>query len=102
MAKGTAAPPAYEEFVIAGSAAVGAICFTNPIDVVKTNIQVADGGSDDPSEDTFVRTAQHLYDDGGVAAFFDGLGPKLARAVVHHAVTFYVFALNCAMPMFAQ
>ena len=73
-----------------------------PIDVVKTNIQVADGGSDDPSEDTFLRTAQHLYDDGGIAAFFDGLGPKLARAVVNHAVTFYVFDLICAMPMFAQ
>ena len=83
------------------SALIGGLC-TQPIDVVKTNIQVADGGSDDPSEDTFLRTAQHLYDDGGVAAFFDGLGPKLARAVVNHAVTFYVFDLICAMPMFAQ
>ena len=87
-----------------GGAVAGAAAWVPvyPIDVVKTNIQVADGGSDDPSEDTFLRTAQHLYDDGGVAAFFDGLGPKLARAVVNHAVTFYVFDLICAMPMFAQ
>ena len=63
-----------------GGAVAGAAAWVPvyPIDVVKTNIQVADGGSDDPSEDTFLRTAQHLCDDGGVAAFFDGLG-KLAR-----------------------
>jgi solute carrier family 25 protein 34/35 len=31
-------PPWYEEFFIAGFAAVGSICFTNPIDVVKTRM----------------------------------------------------------------
>ena len=33
-------PPLYEEFFIAGFAAVGSICFTNPIDVVKTRMTV--------------------------------------------------------------
>ena len=33
-------PPWYEEFFIAGFAAVGSICFTNPIDVVKTRMTV--------------------------------------------------------------
>ena len=71
------------------------------IDVVKTNIQVADGGSDDRAR-TPSSAPPSTCDDGGVAAFFDGLGPKLARAVVNHAVTFYVFDLICAMPMFAS
>ena len=30
-------------------------------------------------------------------AFWDGLGPKLARAVVNHAVTFLVFDAVCGM-----
>ena len=36
---------------------------------------------------------------GGVWAFWDGIGPKLARAVVNHAVTFYVFDFVCALPI---
>lgn len=32
-----------------------------------------------------------LYRAGGLRGFFDGLEPKLARAAVKHAVTFYVY-----------
>jgi solute carrier family 25 protein 34/35 len=47
MAPNTAAPW-YEEFLIAGSAAVGAICFTNPIDVVKTRMTLQHAGGKQP------------------------------------------------------
>jgi len=39
----------------------------------------------------FLEVAQRLYATGGVAVFWDGLGPKLVRAVVNHSVTFFVF-----------
>ena len=34
-----------------------------------------------------------LYQNGGVKAFFDGLEPKLVRAAVKHAVTFWVYEI---------
>lgn len=37
-------PPWYEEFLIAGMSAVGSICFTNPIDVVKTRMTLQGQG----------------------------------------------------------
>ena len=59
-----------------------------PVDVVKTQIQVQmDAGSDG---NTLLGTTRRLWRDGGVMAFWDGIGPKLARAVVNHAVTFLV------------
>jgi hypothetical protein len=33
-----------------------------------------------------------LYKQGGVGAFFDGLTPKMMRAAINHAVTFFVYA----------
>ena len=65
-----------------------------PIDVVKTNIQVADGAEEDAG---FIGTAVNLYRTSGFWVFWDGLGPKLARAVVNHAVTFFVFDFVCAL-----
>ena len=41
-------PPWYEEFLIAGLAAVGSICFTNPIDVVKTRMTLQGKGGANP------------------------------------------------------
>ena len=59
------------------------------MDVVKTQIQVElDGGSGD--DRSLVGTTRRLWRDGGFMAFWDGIGPKLARAVVNHAVTFLV------------
>ena len=36
---------------------------------------------------------------GGPGVFWDGLGPKLARAVVNHAVTFLVYEEFCALAL---
>ena len=46
-----------------------------------------DGGDREGVGDAVLR----LWRQGGAGIFWDGLGPKLARAVVNHAVTFLVF-----------
>ena len=46
-----------------------------------------DGGHREGVGDAVAR----LWRQGGAGIFWDGLGPKLARAVVNHAVTFLVF-----------
>ena len=63
-----------------------------PIDVVKTNIQIDDGTVGDAS---ILSTAVDIYEAGGVGAFYDGLGPKTSRAIINHAVTFYVYESIC-------
>ena len=68
------------------------------VQVVKTNIQILDGASGDAG---FVGTAKRLWESGGPAVFWDGISPKLARAVVNHAVTFYVFDYVCALPVWS-
>ena len=80
---------------VVGGAAAGVACWVPvyPIDVIKTNIQVADG---DPGEHKGVLgTATEIYEAGGIGAFYDGLGPKTSRAVINHAVTFYVYESIC-------
>lgn len=79
-----------------GGAAAGAASWVPvyPIDVVKTALQsetgaAADGGS-------ALEITQALYKQGGFGIFWDGLSPKLVRAVVNHAVTFLVFERTCA------
>ena len=76
-----------------GGAFAGAMAWipVYPIDVVKTNIQVSDGN--EGTDASFLGTAADLWARGGFGIFWDGIGPKLARAVVNHAVTFYVFDL---------
>jgi len=80
-----------------GGAVAGAMAWipVYPIDVVKTQIQVEMDGGD--SDGSFLVTARRLWAKGGFAIFWDGIGPKLARAVVNHAVTFYVFDLLCRL-----
>lgn len=80
---------------LVGGAAAGAMSWipVYPVDVVKTNIQVQDGSEGDQG---FLATAHELWKTGGMSAFWDGLTPKLARAVVNHAVTFYVFDAFCS------
>lgn len=65
---------------------------TYPIDIVKTieQAQTREKGSKKELLNSRQITAK-LYRGGGVRGFFDGLEPKLARAAVKHAVTFWVY-----------
>ena len=63
-----------------------------PVDVVKTQMQRGTGAGDGMSA---VGVAKELYRKGGIYVFFDGLTPKLIRAVVNHSVTFFVFERIC-------
>jgi len=65
-----------------------------PIDVVKTLVQNSDGsqaGGDEVGSLNAIDVARDLYADGGITAFFDGLTPKMLRAAVNHAVTFFIY-----------
>ena len=61
-----------------------------PIDVVKTLVQNTEG--DEENVGTF-EVAKQLYEEGGISAFFDGLTPKMLRAAVNHAVTFWMYEM---------
>jgi hypothetical protein len=63
-----------------------------PIDVVKTLIQNTAGDQDQDNESAW-QVMRQVYRQGGVGAFFDGLTPKLLRAAVNHATTFYLYDL---------
>lgn len=65
---------------------------TYPIDIVKTRVQVqtAEKGRKNQVMSSRQITA-NIYRSGGMRAFFDGLEPKLLRAAVKHAVTFWVY-----------
>jgi solute carrier family 25 carnitine/acylcarnitine transporter 20/29 len=77
---------------LVGGAGAGAMCWipVYPLDVVKTNIQLGMY-----REDGFLETVRSLWKAGGFGVFWDGLGPKLARAVLNHAVTFCVYDFVC-------
>lgn len=75
---------------LVGGAAAGVASWVPvyPIDVVKTNVQVAvDGGR----RESALQVSKRIYGTGGAWAFWDGIGPKVLRAVVNHAVTFFCF-----------
>lgn len=63
---------------------------TYPIDIVKTIEQVQ---TREMNRDvlTWREITAKLYKTGGVKAFFEGLEPKLARAAIKHAVTFWCY-----------
>lgn len=73
-------------------ATAGCACWipVYPIDSIKSLVQNTEGGADHTVSTWDV--AADLYRRGGVAAFFDGLTPKMLRAAVNHAVTFWVYA----------
>jgi solute carrier family 25 carnitine/acylcarnitine transporter 20/29 len=61
-----------------------------PIDVVKTLVQNTEGGK---SSESAIDVAIQLYKDEGIQGYFNGLTPKMLRASVNHAVTFWVYDL---------
>ena len=58
-----------------------------PIDVIKTLVQNTEGGDSSSAFDIAI----DLYKNEGIGAFFNGLTPKMLRASVNHAVTFWVY-----------
>ena len=58
-----------------------------PIDVIKTLVQNTEGGNSSSAFDIAI----DLYKNEGIGAFFNGLTPKMLRASVNHAVTFWVY-----------
>ena len=78
-----------------GGAAAGVASWVPvyPIDVVKTNLQSTTCAG---RGESFGACAMRLYRAGGVGIFWEGIGPKVLRAIVNHATTFYVFDLVCA------
>jgi len=77
--------------LIAGAAA-GCACWlpVYPIDVVKTLVQNTEGG--DATVSSF-GVARDLFGREGLGGFFDGLTPKMYRAMVNHATTFWLYDL---------
>jgi Mitochondrial carrier protein len=55
---------------------------------VKTIVQNTEG-----DEIPSIQVVKELYESGGIGAFFDGLTPKMLRAAVNHAITFWVYDL---------
>lgn len=60
-----------------------------PADVIKTNMQAQMGG--DRESLSMRKVAAEMFRKGGVSAFYDGIGAKLIRAAIAHAVTFSVY-----------
>ena len=56
---------------------------------MKTLVQNTEGGVSANS----IEVALELYNEEGIGAFFNGLTPKMIRASVNHAVTFFVYDL---------
>lgn len=88
-----AAVPSLVAPLIGGAAAgMAAWVPVYPIDVVKTNLQASTGAGLDES---FIGCASRLRAEQGWGVFWEGLTPKLLRAVVNHATTFFVFENLC-------
>ena len=70
--------------VIAGGGAAGIAMWIPvfPIDTIKSRLQSAEG------RPTIGGVVGGLYRNGGIRAFFPGIGPALARAVPANAATF--------------
>ena len=84
--------PWYSEFLIAGTAAVGAICVTNPIDVVKTRMTLQGEGG---TLSRFGNPISALFWIGrheGIASLQRGLGPSCLWQFSNVSVRFGVYA----------
>lgn len=67
---------------------------TNPLDVLKTNIQVAD------RSESLIKLALQIKRRDGIFSFFDGLFPRTLRRTLLTATTwtFYEFIMECWTP----
>ena len=81
------------DWISSSSSGVASWVPVYPIDVVKTNLQSTTCAG---RGESFGACATRLYRAGGVGIFWEGIGPKVLRAIVNHATTFYVFDLVCA------
>lgn len=82
------APLGISSLVCGAMAGISSWIPVYPIDVVKTAQQNTQGQGNSKG---FLETASELNGKYGVGVFFDGLGPKLVRAAVNHAVTFFAY-----------
>jgi hypothetical protein len=57
-----------------------------PVDVVKTQMQATEGEGEG-----VWGTLRGIVEEDGVKGLWDGLGPKVIRAAINHAVTFWVY-----------
>ena len=70
----------------AGTSAVGAICFTNPIDVVKTRMTITQSGSNNP-----LGVLLQIGRAEGLAGLQRGLGPSCFWQFSNVSVRFGVY-----------
>jgi hypothetical protein len=87
----TAEAPWYVRPVCGGIAGFGLLCPVFPADSVKTLMQT----NSDKARAGFIRTAQGMFREGGVRAFYNGFPITMARAFPANAVVFSVYDLVC-------
>ena len=85
-------PPWYEEFMIAGLSAVGAICFTNPVDVVKTRMTLQQSAGAAQPYPNVATALIRIGREGGLAGLQRGLGPSCFWQFSNVSVRFGVYA----------
>jgi len=94
-------------------AAAGMACWLPiyPIDVIRTVALNTEGDDKDSADDEANTTttnkspweiAVDLYESAGWEAFYDGLGARLLRQAVNHAVTFSVYEVLLKVALFEQ
>lgn len=83
-------------------AAAGMACWLPiyPIDVIRT-VALNTEGNDANSKSPWEMTVE-LYQTAGLEAFYDGLGARLLRQAVNHAVTFSVYEILMKAALFPQ
>lgn len=86
-----------ELFVAGGIGGVGCWIFSYPQDVVKTNIQIADGRPYKPikwlADGGFWRCAVHIARTEGWRGFWKGFSPTIVRAFWANAATFFSYEM---------